>query len=114
MKIIDIRNSVTSFLQIIQENKQKENFSNSDLVNKPKYLRGTSFLQVENSNEKTPKLQCSCKFIKSSKDFLENDMANLKINSVSSKAKTGFIQMKVKENLINKNKSKILGEKNGN
>lgn len=114
MKIIDIRNSVVSFLQIIPENKE-ENIKNK-LLNKTKLLRGTSFLQVDEN--KTPKLQCNCKFIKSSEQFLEKNLANLKKQNTpenNTPQNTEFIEMKVKENLIEKHNTKINEEKkNGN
>lgn len=80
-------------------------------LNKQKLLRGTSFLQVESSDQKAPKLQCSCKFIKSSKGFV-NNATKLK-PKLSSNKKTEFIEMKVKENLISRNKSKIFRKENG-
>lgn len=86
-------------------------------LKKNKILKKTSFLQVE--EEKSPKMQCSCKFIKSSSEFLQNTLN--KVNKVVSTnnsdvvQKTEFIEMKVKNNLVNKDETKIIEpKKNGN
>ena len=57
-------------------------------------------------------MQCGCKFIKSSEEFLQKNLAKLKENS--SPQKSEFIEMKVKENLVDIENTKIVEEKNGN
>jgi len=100
-EIIDIRKSFDAFISLVQ----KQN----DLLIE---YKAHSFLQVtelENKDEKSPKMKCGCKFLRDNEKFLKDNVNALANKLAFSNTHGTFVEIKNKNDLIDSTKANIKG-----